>query len=690
LLDLETGNHDIVHPGLHDSPNPFCLGGVFMRKQPGTRRQFLKQAAGAGAVGLTGPLLCGGIPRTERAWAAWADKPQTPCTRISEHLVVFHGPIQVGILLDGQGKALLIDCGDGRVQEILPSLGVQTVETILLTHHHRDQACGADRFIQNGDKLLVPATERPYVEKPETYWQDPKHRWNYYMFHPHRLMLAESLPVAGEYKEDQEITWGPARIRVLATPGHTDGSVSFLVQVDGRRVIFSGDLIYDHGQLWELYSLQKGFRRGKRQISDYHGFMGAQWELKESLDRLRKAQPELLIPSHGRIIEKPTDAIEALIARMDACYDKYVAISALRHYFPELFEEFEGRPGHMPLRPALPVPECLRHIGTTWILVSQEKKAALVMDCGHPGLVKTLQQMQANGELGPIEALWITHYHNDHVGGVAEFQKTFDCPCITDEHLAAVLTQPMAWRLPCISPDVIRVHRPTKHGDSWTWHEFKLTAFFYPGQTLYHSALLVEQGKLKMLFVGDSHTPAGIDDYCAQNRNWLGRDVGFDRCLALLEQLQPTHLFNCHVDVAFCFRPEDIRFMRANLAEREKLFGQLMPWDHPNYGMDESWVRAFPYEQKAKPAQGVALEVVLTNHSAQAHRAAVRAVLPKGWGGGGTDWTEGEIPAKTEQGLQVRIAIPSSAKPGRYVLPIDVRFGPWDLPQFAETVLQLE
>lgn len=663
-----------------------------MSGQRKTRREFLKQSATAAAVGVGGAILGGGKWSKEGtlAQAAALGEPQQLCSRLSDHLAVFHGPINVGILLDGQGKALLIDCGDGRVREHLASLGVRSVERILFTHHHRDQACGAGQFTQKGTQLFVPAAERLYFEKPETYWQDPKHRWNYYIFHPHRLMLVEGVPVAGQYKQGDQFQWGPAQIQVLATPGHTDGSISFLIEVDGRRVIFCGDLMYDDGQLWELYSLQKGFQRGKRRISDYHGFMGAQWELKESLGRLRKLQPELLIPSHGRIIRKPAEAIEALIDQIDICYDKYVAISALRHYFPELFEEFRGRPDHMPLRPALAVPECLRHIGTTWILVSQENKAALVMDCGHPGLVKTLQQMQQEGQLGPIEALWITHYHNDHVGGVAQFQKTFDCPCITDEHLAAVLTQPMAWRLPCISPHPIRVHKPTKHGQSWTWHEFKLTAFFYPGQTLYHSALLVERGNLRMLFVGDSHTPAGIDDYCAQNRNWLGPNVGFDRCLALLEELKPTHLFNCHVDVAFCFRPEDIRFMRKNLAEREKLFGKLMPWDHPNYGMDESWVRAFPYEQKIKPAQTAPLEVVVTNHSTKAHAAAVRAVLPTSWGGKPSDWSKSQIPPKTEQALPLQIPVPPSAKPGRYVLPIDVRFGPWDLPQFAETVLQIE
>jgi len=84
-----------------------------------------------------------------------------------------------------------------------------------------------------------------------------------------------------------------------------------------------------------------------------------------------------------------------------------------------------------------------------------------------------------------------------------------------------------------------------------------------------------------MLFVGDSFTPGGIDDYCAQNRNWLGKDVGFDRCVALIERLRPTHIFNCHVDVAFDFTPEQCRFMHDNLAQREQLFGQLFPWTTP-------------------------------------------------------------------------------------------------------------
>ena len=68
--------------------------------------------------------------------------------------------------------------------------------------------------------------------------------------------------------------------------------------------------------------------------------------------------------------------------------------------------------------------------------------------------------------------------------------------------------------------------------------------------------------------------------------------------------------------------------MRANLAEREKLFGELVPWDHANYGMDESWVRCFPYEQTAEPGGNVACDVVVTNHSSEPREAACRAVGP--------------------------------------------------------------
>ena len=649
-----------------------------------SRRDFLR-SAGLGAAAVAGATLNAPFPTACKA----DENPPKPgtWTQLSEHLSVYHGPINAGLLRDGRnGKALLIDCGDGRVAGELEKLGVTAVDRVIFTHHHRDQACGAWSLKQRGAKIGVPAAERDQFDKVAAYWSDPAARWHLYNFHPHHLMLGEPLGVDDTYEDGQSLDWGPARIRAIATPGHTDGSLSYLLEVDGRRVVFSGDTIYDRGQLWELYSLQRGFARGQRRIGDYHGFLGAQWQLAESLGRIKQAGPETLVPSHGRVMRDPAGAIDALTARLAACYDKYVAISALRHYFPELFSEFAGRKDHMAIRPGKPVPACLRHFGTTWMLVSQDR-AALAMDCGGPQVVQTIRNMLDKGEIRRVEGLWVTHYHDDHVDAIPQFQKAFDCPCITDRHVAEVITNPPAWRLPCISPSRARVDRPTRDGESWQWHEFKLTAYHYPGQTLYHGALLVEGDGLRMLFVGDSHTEAGIDDYCAQNRNWLGAGVGFDRCLALVEKLRPTHLFNCHVDDAFDFTPEECRFMRENLAQRERLFGQLVPWDHANYGLDDSWVRCYPYEQRSAPGARVDLEVVLTNHSARPQQAACRGLLHPAASARPTEWRSAGIAAKSEQRIPLSLAVPSHAAPGRHVLSIDVRYGSWDLPQFTEAIV---
>jgi glyoxylase-like metal-dependent hydrolase (beta-lactamase superfamily II) len=649
------------------------------------RRQFLHTALGSAAALMLRPAVPVIASRPD---SSPAPHPDGNLTRLSEHLLVFHGPINVGIVRDGP-KALLIDCGDASVAGALPELGITAIEQIIFTHHHRDQACGAQGMADHGAEIGVPEAEREYFAHPARYWNDDRNLWRVYRdFRPDHLMLTEPLRVDRALADGQEITFGPSKIRVLSTPGHTEGSVSYLVEADGRQTVFCGDCIYDEGRIWDLYSLQRGFSKGGRQIGGYHGFMGDRWRLAESLGRIKALRPALLVPSHGKLMTEPGRAIDALTKRLETCYENYVAISALRHYFPQLFTDYAGRPGQMPIRPGIKPPDCLRHFGTTWMLVSASG-AALVMDVGSPGIVTRIEKMLTQGEIKSVDGLWVTHYHNDHTEGIPAFQKKFDCPCITDRRLAEVLVHPKAWRLPCLIPEPIRVHRPMDDGQSWQWQEFKLTSYFYPGQTLYHAALLVEHGDLRLLFVGDSHTMAGIDDYCAYNRNWLGRGVGFQYCLDLIEKLRPTHLFNCHVDDAFTFTAEEIGFMRKNLDERETLFGQLVPWEHANYGIDASWVRCDPYTQEARPGGRIHLEVVVTNHSAKAQPTACRAVLPRAFGGRATAGAQTEAPAKVETHLPLDFRVAADAPPGRCVVPIDVRHGLWQLPQFAEAIIDV-
>ena len=568
-----------------------------------SRRDFLRTTvASAAALGWW----------STRTLAAFDTAPST-ITTVSEHLAIYHGPINVGIVCDGH-RALLIDCGDASVGGVLQTLGITRVEQLLFTHYHRDQSCGAQQFLDTA-KVAVPREERALFAEPAAYWDDDNQLYRVYRsFRPDHLVPTEAVPVERDLAEGDRLSFGAAEIRVVQTPGHTDGSLSFLVEVDGQRVVFSGDCIAGPGQLWDVYSLQRGFAHGGQEIGGYHGFMGDRWRLAESLAKIKNLQPDLLAPSHGTLMNDPPGAIDALLAALERCYENYVSISALRHYFPRLFTDFEGRASQMRIRPGIKPPACLRHFGTTWMLVSQTG-GAFVMDVGSPDVVENLKRMLADGEIQRIEGLWVTHYHFDHTDGIVAFQQAFDCPCYADRQLADVLTRPAAWRLPCLAPEVIRVDRPMRDGQSWQWHEFAMTSHFFPGQTQYHGGLLAESNEVRMFFVGDSHTMAGIDDYCAHNRNSLGRGLGFEYCLTLIERLEPTHMFNCHVDDAFTFQADEIQFMRKQLDQREQMFGQLVPWDHANFGLDPSWVRADPYRQSAAPGDTVQVSIVITNHS---------------------------------------------------------------------------
>lgn len=658
-----------------------------------SRRRFLRQTGGLCGAGLL-PIRAG----TLGAWAAeaTAEPGRTPADRVavlSEHLAVHTGPVNVGIIRDG-GSALLIDIGDGSVAECLPGLRIDRIDRILFTHHHRDQACGLGRVAPAASaRIGVPAGEREWFERPDAYWNDVGRLTHEYNFHPHRLMLTKPVRVDAEMGPETILDWGPARIRVLPTPGHTDGSVSYLVEIDGHKVLFTGDVLYDEGRIGNLHAMQKGFRRGGTAIRDYHGFMGSCDELLGSLDRIKTAAAEVLVPSHGRIVNEPARAVDLLANRLNACYDRYVQISALRHYFPALFSEFAGKPGHMAFDKGIAPPDFLIHIGTSRILVSRDGPG-LMMDCGGPKVIAEVGKLVESGRLAGIEGLWVTHYHDDHTDAVAAGREAFACPVIADASVAEIITRPTAWRLPCVSRNATRVDRVTAHGETWAWHEYTLTAYHFPGQTLHHGALLVEGRGAKMLFAGDSFTPAGIDDYCSYNRNWLGEGVGFDRCLSLIETVRPTHIFNCHVDNAFTFAPEQLRHMRDNLARREREFGELVAWDHPNYATDESWAHCRPYEQQASAGQRIELLVKVRNHSTEPRELKARLVLPGDWAVGAglanravVEWKSTTIAPKADGAVTFTLDVPPGLSPGRYVVTADLDYHSRILPQFTEAIV---
>src|SRR5918911_4385315 len=166
----------------------------------------------------------------------------------------FADTCNVYVLRSG-GDAVLIDFGDGDVLDHLPELGVERVTDVLLTHHHRDQLGGLQRAADGGIRIWAPPSEVELVAGVDERWRR-RQLANDYDLREDRFSLLHSVPVTGTVAEYRTTRYGGFDVYVLPTPGHTLGSVSYLVEVGGTRLAFTGDLIYGEGKVWSLAATQ--------------------------------------------------------------------------------------------------------------------------------------------------------------------------------------------------------------------------------------------------------------------------------------------------------------------------------------------------------------------------------------------------------------------------------------------------
>src|SRR5688500_14112271 len=210
----------------------------------------------------------------------------------------------VYVLRNGR-DGVLIDFGSGTVLDRLDELELDRVTDVLVTHHHRDQVQGLGRAAAEGIRIWVPPVEEELFTGLELRWQ-ARQLDNDYDVRQDRFSLLESVPIAGTVDEYRRRVYGGVEIFTLPTPGHTAGSVTYLVELDGRRLAFSGDLLYGGGKLWSLAATQWTYSGGE-------GLASTILSAATLLDR----GPDLLLPSHGDPIDDPAAAVALLRTRLE-------------------------------------------------------------------------------------------------------------------------------------------------------------------------------------------------------------------------------------------------------------------------------------------------------------------------------------------------------------------------------------
>ena len=158
-------------------------------------------------------------------------------------------------LLDGGNELALIDVGAGMGAEGIienvkqDGFDPALIRHLILTHGHGDHAGGAARMRKLLDEPAIHLAGsiadslRRGDEKAISL--DVAKQAGIYPLDYH----LEPFPVDHELEEGATIEVGNLRLAVFDTPGHSDGHVSLLLEDDGKRMLFAGDVIFFGGKV---------------------------------------------------------------------------------------------------------------------------------------------------------------------------------------------------------------------------------------------------------------------------------------------------------------------------------------------------------------------------------------------------------------------------------------------------------
>ncbi|MBL7152860.1 MAG: MBL fold metallo-hydrolase [Phycisphaerae bacterium] len=608
--------------------------------------------------------------------------------QLSDHVSLTTGPVN-GVVIE-KDNARLVIYGD-------PAGNIKNADMVLFTHSRRDVVWAGRQLVERGATAVVPEADVEKFTDVERFWEQFATRRFHDYAQQGTKILTKSLKVGRTLKAGEKLSWQGIPIEVMGTPGYTRRALSYLIEIDGLKYAFVGDIIYGNGKLFDLYSLQDAVAEAK--IGGYHGWAGRMAELIGSLQKVADQKCDILVPVRGPVIRNPAEAINLLIERLRKVYENYLSISAGRWYFKDNYDILarrvlgpEPKVNWMPWAEVIKdkPPEWTIPIGNSRLIISKDRCGFLI-DCGSRSIVNEVIKLREAGKVTGLEGLFITHYHDDHTNDVAACLAEFDCPVYSTGRGVDILKNPGKYRLPCLTPNPIAKLNVKPEAHKMRWKEFTFTFHDFPGQTIYHAALLVEKDNAeKIFFIGDSFTPSGIDDYCLLNRNLMHEQMGYLYCLDLVRRMPPgTLLINEHVVEPFAFSAGQIDHITATLTKRKALLAELFPWDEPNYGIDERWIRFSPYGLKTKPGRTAQISLRAFNHSNGSRRFAVALNVPAGF------LVEHPtaaitVPPLTEQQIEFNLRAGASVEPGTYVLTADVRLGEWNLARWTEAIIEIE
>jgi glyoxylase-like metal-dependent hydrolase (beta-lactamase superfamily II) len=411
-------------------------------------------------------------------------------------------------------KAVLIDATVP--PDSLAKLGVEQVEAVLLTHHHRDTAAFAADYRKKG----VPVR----TSKDAVDWLTPSGVAKFWAESiPLRnsrtayFVLPEGVPgIDATLADGKRFELGDWSISPIATPGHSRDHFAFhFRKADdaGEPVfLFCGDAFCSPGKLWTPYT------------TDWDHWTDAGLKpAAESLRKLAMFDAHYLCPAHGPVVTK--DIRKVLADTADATEEVG---------FLKSFERFSKRLGDTPKydflvpkeqiasageKPWARISDHLWITGNTYVLKAKTDTSVLVLDPWGERSAKQIDKLLTDEKLGPVEVVAFSHAHYDHYDGVYVMPGRDRCQVWALDLVAGPLKDPFRVRAPFLDARPVTFTTELKDGEAAAWGGYTFKFTHLPGQSWYTCGIETTIDGKRCVFTADNFFH---QDQFSGSGGWMG------------------------------------------------------------------------------------------------------------------------------------------------------------------------